>query len=274
MTRVLIGCTVVALAAVGLFLFLDHAPNPGVAEPKPPGEAHAREDGATNAVGAVEDVPDATRVAIERPAESDAPTAVTVAAPSMTLGGHLAARLQSNATKGEWSGDPARVAPSPSAASVAASAQFNPERKELSVAQERQLQEIVNRFDERSRPLHAQERRTTNEALLRAVADGRFESIELARPPSASDPVAASRYARDAQSATNGLLQRMAQRFGVIGTEWTWSAMSSFEPDGVSRQNIVYLLRPNEAQVFKLRDQETTLLEERQRAYRDFFQRL
>lgn len=138
------------------------------------------------------------------------------------------------------------------------------------VEQERALQEMIDSFDERSRPLHAMERRATIEALIRAAAAGSFESVDVGPQPTTD----LSRYSRNAAKAGNELVLRLMERFGTAGVDWTWASIGSSEPDGVPRVNIVYFLRRDAGEVFRLRAAEGEVIRERRRAYLEFFERL
>jgi len=232
------------------------------AEPQP---AHSAPESAA--------VPVPSRVNASPPSVTAMPVAISSALPAVTLAGFLENNYKAIAQGKRWRGDPDEVKRSPGASQVAASKQFNPEGKQLSVDQERQLQGLIDSYDERSRPIHANERKATVEALARAAAAGQFESIELGVRPG-MDAAALNRETEDGYRKIKEAQQRLADSFGRDGIDWAWAVAPSSEPDGVPRQNIVYFIRSNEAEVFRWREEERTITQERHRAYSRFFEQI
>lgn len=214
-----------------------------------------------------------SRVDASPHSEGAMPVAISTASPVMTLAGFLESHFQGIARGKQWRGDPNEVKRSPGASQVAASKQFNPKGKQLSVDQERQLQGLIDSYDERSRPIHAHERKATVEALARAAAAGQFESVELG-VRRGMDAAALNRETEASYEKIKEAQQRFADRFGRDGIDWAWAVAPSSEPDGVPRQNIVYFIRSNETEVFRWREEERTITLERDRAYREFFERI
>ncbi|MBK8095467.1 MAG: hypothetical protein IPK26_00050 [Planctomycetes bacterium] len=210
---------------------------------------------------------------VAKPMDADPrPRAISTAMPVLSLAGALESHFNSIAGRKKWRGDPREVVLAQGATQVATHPHYNPRGKKLSADQTRQLQAVIDGFDERQKPIHAAERKATIEALARAAAAGQFESIEARA--SALDPVGHNLQFERGLEEMKMLQERLTSRLGKCGVDWSFATAPSTEPDGVPRQSLVYILRANEPEVFRLRDEEAAIMREFQKAYREFFDRI
>lgn len=221
-----------------------------------------------------------------RPVESEgtavepdvaAPAATTTA--RQTFEQYLADRLE-RALSEDADGMSPFGMPSPwwgSAEQVAREKRFNPERKELKSEQLEALSELLREQRERDAELQRENRALTRAAVLQAVRDSRFVVRE--QPPiAAANATELARQANlamaEGQRAQSEMLAELTTLYGEPLRDWAYSACATSEPDGVSRQTVVYFTRPDAPEVFACRDRWSAAHKENDLMLRQFFARL
>ena len=205
--------------------------------------------------------------------KSNSALAVSVAQPSLTLQGHLESRIR-RLPWGDGRDYERLSTTAKSAAGVLGDRRYNPQQKALNQAQLSELSALVEKYSKEYEPLVVQEAQLSRDAMLRAVAVGRFESIEMPTHPGILDPAAANANSQIAKEAVKGLIKRVKERLGLQDSEWKYSVTSSHEPDGISRQNLVYFTRAQEPDFFAARDRSSQFRNSRDADLRAFFDRL
>jgi hypothetical protein len=199
--------------------------------------------------------------------------AVSVAQPTLTLAGHIEQRFSSL----PWD-DATKLDANPLGAdglfqSVIASRDYNPDRKQLSDSQTLELQEIVKSYSVRKGGLLIAEGGVAKAAFIRAARSGQVESI-VEVPLLSFDPVVVNRVQKDRQKKLDDVKERLSIRLGREMDDWACAVMTTQDPDGVYRTNVIYITRVGEPQVFQARGELKAMDEHMRADYREFFQRL
>lgn len=199
--------------------------------------------------------------------------AVPAAQPPLTLAGHIEERFKSL----PWDDPTKRSANSLDADGifqlVMESRDYNPDKKELSDSQAQQLQELVRSYSVRKGEVLLAEGVAAKAAFIRAARAGQVESI-VGVTPISFDPVVLNTIAKEQQKRLKEVKERLSVRLGEEMDDWACSVMTTNEPDGVHRTNVIYITRATEPQLFQVRGDLSTLGTAMRAAYREFFQRL
>ena len=152
---------------------------------------------------------------------------------------------------------------------IARTPAFNREGKTLTESQMKQLEALLREHGEVLEPMIAQQDEQHTEALVTAAARGEYRSI-----PCAPTPVfdAAAINAASAQQAAD-IKQALVELGSILGPKknWNYMVIGTNEPDGVPRQNIVYVTRGGAPQLFALADSANQRIDARSRALQQFF---
>lgn len=202
------------------------------------------------------------------------PVAISSSQPEMTLHGHLVHRVN-NLHWGDGKVLNRTHGPAHSVSNVIASRDFNPGRKTPTGREAEQLTALVESMRKRYAELATAEEGLRKEAVLRSLAKNNVVSIENGRPPSVfGDTNAVTKHTRDSVAAAQRLTADLEGRLGMRGKDWSYTLMTSTEPDGIARQNLIYFMRAQEPGLFKAREALSRFSEERAAAFREFFARL
>ena len=203
------------------------------------------------------------------------PLARTVAQPSLTLAGHLESRARAL----PW-GEPDRESRKPdiSLSKALDSPLSNPNKKSLNADDQRELADLLTELDKVYKSQSLEYSKAMKEVLLRAIARGNIRSlshaIQVADPNDLFAIAAASRSNSDDMMARMKVaIDELESVYGPMLKDWGYSNMASSEPDGVSRNNIVYWTRAEEPEFFRLHDQFGAMQKRHWGIVRDFIDR-
>lgn len=181
----------------------------------------------------------------------------TAVQPSLTLAGHLELRARAL----PW-GEPGKVqrAPDISLDNALESPMSNPNKKTLELEVQRELAVLLAELDAAYETQSLEYWKAMKEVLLRAIARGNIRS--LSHETQVADPNDLFAIAAASRANNRGMMARMKEAmdelsstYGPVMKDWGYSDMASSEPDGVSRNNIVYWTRAEEPEFFRLQDQ-------------------
>jgi len=223
------------------------------------------------------------------PSVASAPTEVSVATEtsepiaevrtavqaSLTLAGHLELRARAL----PW-GEPGKVQRTPdiSLDNALESPMSNPNKKTLQLEVQRELAVLLAELDVAYETQSLEYWKAMKEVLLRAIARGNIRSlshaIQVADPNDLFAIAAASRSNSDDMMARMKVaIDELESVYGPMMKDWGYSNMASSEPDGVSRNNIVYWTRAEEPEFFRLHDQFGAMQKRHWGIVRDFIDR-
>lgn len=199
----------------------------------------------------------------------------SAAQPIMTLAGHLEQRARAL----PW-GERGKVQRSPDITLPKAleSPLSNPNNKILDIAAQRELAELLAKLDLAYEEQSLEVRRLQKEALIRAIARGNIRSLadttQVADPNDIFALAAASQSnSKDMMARMQVLIREMETTYGPMMKDWNYSNMTSSEPDGVGRNNIVYWTRAEEPELFQQQDQFGALQKHHWNVVREFIDR-
>jgi len=199
----------------------------------------------------------------------------TAVQPSLTLAGHLEMRARAL----PW-GEPGKVqrAPDISLDKALKSPMSNPNKKTLELEVQRELAVLLAELDAAYETQSLEYSKAMKEVLLRAIARGNIRSlshaIQVADPNDLFAIAAASRSNSDDMMARMKVaIDELESVYGPMMKDWGYSNMASTEPDGVSRNNIVYWTRAEEPEFFRLQDQFGAMQKRHWGVVRDFIDR-
>ena len=223
------------------------------------------------------------------PSVASAPTEVSVATETsepiaevrtavqanLTLAGHLELRARAL----PW-GEPGKVQRTPdiSLDKALESPMSNPNKKTLQLEVQRELAVLLAELDVAYETQSLEYWKAMKEVLLRAIARGNIRSlshaIQVADPNDLFAIAAASRSNSDDMMARMKVaIDELESVYGPMMKDWGYSNMASSEPDGVSRNNIVYWTRAEEPEFFRLHDQFGAMQKRHWGVVRDFIDR-
>ena len=194
---------------------------------------------------------------------------------NLTLAGHL--ELRARALR--W-GEPDRESRKPdiSLSKALDSPLSNPNKKSLNADDQRELADLLTELDKVYKSQSLEYSKAMKEVLLRAIARGNIRSlshaIQVADPNDLFAIAAASRSNSDDMMARMKVaIDELESVYGPMLKDWGYSNMASSEPDGVSRNNIVYWTRAEEPEFFRLHDQFGAMQKRHWGIVRDFIDR-
>ncbi len=199
----------------------------------------------------------------------------TAVQPSLTLAGHLELRARAL----PW-GEPGKVqrAPDISLDNALESPMSNPNKKTLELEVQRELAVLLAELDAAYETQSLEYWKAMKEVLLRAIARGNIRS--LSHETQVADPNDLFAIAAASRANNRGMMARMKEAmdelsstYGPVMKDWGYSDMASSEPDGVSRNNIVYWTRAEEPEFFRLQDQFGAMQKRHWGIVRDFIDR-
>lgn len=199
----------------------------------------------------------------------------TAVQPSLTLAGHLELRARAL----PW-GEPGKVqrAPDISLDNALESPMSNPNKKTLKLEVQRELAVLLAELDAAYETQSLEYWKAMKEVLLRAIARGNIRS--LSHETQVADPNDLFAIAAASRANNRGMMARMKEAmdelsstYGPVMKDWGYSDMASSEPDGVSRNNIVYWTRAEEPEFFRLQDQFGAMQKRHWGIVRDFIDR-
>ena len=194
---------------------------------------------------------------------------------NQTLAGHLELRARAL----PW-GEPGKVQRTPdiSLDKALESPMSNPNKKTLQLEVQRELAVLLAELDVAYETQSLEYWKAMKEVLLRAIARGNIRSlshaIQVADPNDLFAIAAASRSNSDDMMARMKVaIDELESVYGPMLKDWGYSNMASSEPDGVSRNNIVYWTRAEEPEFFRLHDQFGAMQKRHWGIVRDFIDR-
>ena len=194
---------------------------------------------------------------------------------NLTLAGHLELRARAL----PW-GEPGKVQRKPdiSLDNALESPMSNPNKKTLQLEVQRELAVLLAELDVAYETQSLEYWKAMKEVLLRAIARGNIRSlshaIQVADPNDLFAIAAASRSNSDDMMARMKVaIDELESVYGPMMKDWGYSNMASSEPDGVSRNNIVYWTRAEEPEFFRLHDQFGAMQKRHWGIVRDFIDR-
>ncbi len=194
---------------------------------------------------------------------------------NLTLAGHLELRARAL----PW-GEPGKVQRTPdiSLDKALESPMSNPNKKTLQLEVQRELAVLLAELDVAYETQSLEYWKAMKEVLLRAIARGNIRSlshaIQVADPNDLFAIAAASRSNSDDMMARMKVaIDELESVYGPMMKDWGYSNMASSEPDGVSRNNIVYWTRAEEPEFFRLHDQFGAMQKRHWGIVRDFIDR-
>lgn len=268
-----------AFVLLGCLLSVLYAFQADQRDPSPSNDAELRD--AQSAPPAIESKPSDSTVAEQPKAVAANDTsqsnvlARTAAQPIMTLAGHLEQRARALpwGERGKVQGKPDITLPK-----ALESPLSNPNKKTLDLAAQRELAELLAELDVAYQAQSLEVWKLQKEALIRAIARGNIRS--LAEATQVADPndifalaAASQSNSKDMMARMHVLIREMETTYGPMTKDWNYSNMTSSEPDGVGRNNIVYWTRAEEPELFRLQDQFGALQKHHWNVVREFIDR-
>lgn len=193
----------------------------------------------------------------------------------MTLAGHLEARARAL----PW-GEPGKTSRQPNITLAYAldSLGTNPNKKALSLDAQRELAALLGVLDAEYEAKWLEMSAVQKEVLLRAITRNNIRSLTHETQMMGSDDIfavaAASRTnAKDMMTQLASTMREMSSVLGKQMKDWGYTNMATTEPDGVSRNNIVFWTRAEEPAFFLLQDACSQMEKEHYNRVREFIER-
>ncbi|MCR9248376.1 MAG: hypothetical protein NXI31_25385 [bacterium] len=267
----LAGCVI----AAGLVWLLLHREGPDNAL-SPPRTTAGAAPNPNPTVGSEERPPDrerypATAAAAPAPAGPEGAASEPTVAPSESTPTDYALRSHLEDRLHELLDRPAKQPANRHGATQIADSGFNPKKKQLSEHALRELQTLIDGFDDRELELSRQSKRIRKAALYAALKNGQVETIELGPNPGTDDPARATAFVERSGRLTRAAIARLSEDLGQRGTDWYALQQRTFYPDAISRENIVWFRCSDCPELAPLRAARSALRTERNRAYFRFF---
>lgn len=261
--RIAAPVVVVLMAAIAITCLW--WPTKGEADIAPIEEPPDAETPTRNASTPVDSPPKTDPTSIPQPSvHREAIVAASSSAPSLTLAGAIETMIN-EAQMGSGRETPFSVM---DANKAAADRRFNPERKILSVQEERDLAALVARQNDADLTLMRENGRVTKTAMLRSLEAGRIESLVKVQP---SETISRSEADRENELRGKALSEQLNARMGKFLEDWAAGTYYTVEPDGVPRANMVYFTKDQAPEVFEVRDRWKAQDAEHAAALRAFF---
>ena len=244
----------------------------------PPTVAPTESGGPTGVQPSSEEATDATdkQVSGDGPSrktvepESGSAAAPTSTAPVLTFEGVLTSRIQSSGIF-----DTTRTRARLKFNEFIHNKAINPEGKTLTDEQEAALFGLLSEYEPRLAEAERADQVESQKAFLKAVDRGQFYSQNLDEGLRGADPIAANRHRmKVGRASQKRTLTTLAGKFGKRGRDWTYSQISTAEPDNIPRSTIIYFTRGDAPGVFQARERITAIWKERSERAGQFFSEL
>ena len=203
----------------------------------------------------------------------DSPTAPSVAMPTMSLLGHLTQRAE-RLPWGNGSDVERQYANASDVGVVCKSQLYNPAAKNVPEDKRESLRTIAAHHAKLVKPATIEEGRLRKQAILGSLTRGSFESVKVPSPKNPLDPEDLRSASEEGSRLTEDVLGRLSQGRGKIGKDWIYTTMSSSQPDGIRRNNIITMTRDDHPDYFAALDQLRALESARDSELRAFFKAL
>jgi len=272
-TRILplwqVGLTLVSAAALIFWLAMGAGAAPCPSSASTPAlqasnESPAHHDTTPSASERATPAPHAPSIATD----TTVVVARSAAQPVLTLTAHLIER----GMQLPW-GEPGKMsrAPNLSRDNTIRDPRINPTGKHLDRTQDLELGKLLGQLDTEYEHLWLQMCAARKAVLLRSIDAGRVESILMASPGEPSDIFAVSNQAQRALGRQKDAVGELSRKYGSLMKDWGYADMSTTEPDGICRMNLVYWTRMEEPDFFRLQDACSTMQIEHISRARAFF---